>query len=89
MSKKELHAITQDFIDELGWLGTLREISVVVKDNRIEKAIAILKSEMNMEQAITSYGLEAIIDSLLINAEAKNTSKPCPQAVIDKLAISK
>lgn len=84
----ELHIITQNFIDELGWLGTLREISVVVQDSRIESAIALLKSEMDIEKAIARYGLELVIDSLLINAEARNTSKPCPKEVVKALTRS-
>lgn len=85
-SQTELQMIAQEFIDDVNWYGTLREIQKIVPAHTdigriISQAIAFVEPQLTIEEAIANYGLKNFMAALLEIAQATSTSKPCPEEV--------
>ncbi|MDJ0591268.1 MAG: hypothetical protein QNJ72_14935 [Pleurocapsa sp. MO_226.B13] len=86
---QELDILTQDYIDLVGWRGTLIEIYFCIEPQspNTESAIALydainsIEPDLSLKEAIAEYGLEEIFKSLLKNSQAEMTSRPCPEEV--------
>lgn len=84
-STLELDTVTQDYLDTYNWYGTLMAIAFHLPEgaekDRIEMAIAALKPELTIEEAIQEWGLPKVIKSMIYCAEATGHKIKCPPKV--------
>lgn len=81
----KLDTLTQDYLDTYNWYGTLMAIALCLPEgtekDKIEMAIAALKPEPSIEEAIQEWGLEFVIKSMLYCAEVTGHKIKCPSEV--------
>lgn len=81
LGKITVDTLTQDWIDNFGWLGTLlilkEGLSKKSKNYQlIEEAIATIELEMSGAEAISQFNFNELLKSMLLNSESPQNHCP-------------